>query len=367
MTHQVTDMVFKIYGTICYKDHSHSPIEVTLAYNNNIANPYTNLADFATLERDDAAVVANFFSVLFPGLVVLTSSVAPLLKTVTDFVLVMTGIVTYNDKTFDEFVVEYHNGTLDFTPASSSADWADMVSFNAPLLLDVFERLTGAGNSIFAEYLFADCFTGCEGVVSAISPGPVCGWTLVSNSVPGNATATFGDNELTFTTFTDTDFPGITKLLPNPLVSVNDLSGRYNFAEYPTPPNTNTAYQKWIINEDGSEVILISVFGDGSTLFSFGDPTNLPTYLGTWTPNNGEHTVHFTTGPMPTMLVDGVDTNLVFFGNIDVSGFQPPQNNSVAFFSGSGVNATASSETDNIFLVLINGIIGPHAILGCQG
>lgn len=148
MAHAVTSMVFNIYGTMSYSDRSSAPIEVTLAYNNNISNPYSNLADFSILKRDRAAVLTAFFNTLLPKTVTLTPASSTATKTVTDVVLLMTGVVTYDDRTWDSFVVEYLNGVVNFFPTSTTTDWADMVGFNKPLLTQVFEKLAGVGNAV---------------------------------------------------------------------------------------------------------------------------------------------------------------------------------------------------------------------------
>lgn len=147
MAHAVTSMVFNIYGTMSYSDRSSAPIEATLAYNNNISNPYSNLADFATLKRDKAAVLTAFFNTLLPKTVTLTPASSTVSKTVTDVVLLMTGTVTYDDRTSSSFVVEYLNGVTNFFPTNTTTDWADMIGFNKPLLTSVFEKLAGVGHA----------------------------------------------------------------------------------------------------------------------------------------------------------------------------------------------------------------------------
>lgn len=147
MAHAVTDMVFNIYGTMSFSDRSSAPIEATLAYNSNISNPYSNLVDFATLKRDQAAVLTAFFNTLLPKTVSLIPTATAPSKTVTNVVLLMTGLVTYDDRTWDSFVVEYVNGVTNFFPTNTTTDWADMVNSDNALMTSVFEKLAGVGNA----------------------------------------------------------------------------------------------------------------------------------------------------------------------------------------------------------------------------
>lgn len=363
MARAVTDMVFKIYGTISYNDRSHAPIEVTLSYNNNISNPYTNLVDFATLQRDELDVVAEFLGTLFPGLVVLTPVTTPASKTVTDFVLLMSGIITYDDKSYDQFVVEYRNGVTNFIPASTATDWADMVNFNKPLLVSVFEKLTGVGGVVLAVYLFAECFIGCSGTISSGSPGPVCDWTFDSVFGPGSATITFTPGVMTINTVGLNDHPGATKPLSDPLETVAGVSGRFEFTEYQTAPNGTTTYQLFINNAALTETIVVSLFGDGNAVLQFGPVNAAPTYTASWTPNGGTHRIHFSTGTTPTLFLDDVSLPLSFLGNVATFSTSLPPN-IVGIFGGAGVAATASSPVRNIFITSEN--TGPQAMLGCQ-
>lgn len=142
MAHTVTDMMFNFYGTISYDDRKSAPIEVTLAYNQNISNPYSNLVDWATLYRDELPALTLFFNKLLPNTIPLIPSATAAAHHVTDFNLLMTGLVTYDDNTQSSFVVEYQNGVVDFTPATTAQDWDDMVGHNSDLMAEVFGRVT---------------------------------------------------------------------------------------------------------------------------------------------------------------------------------------------------------------------------------
>lgn len=149
MAKAITSMVFKFHGNMSFDDRTSGPVEVTLAYNNKIANSFSvdNLTNFALLKRDMASVLTALFVTLAPGTVTLTPASPVLTKEVTSVALLMTGLVSYDDKTQDSFAVEYLNGVTNFFPTSTTQDWADMVTFNKPLLTQVFEQLAGAGNA----------------------------------------------------------------------------------------------------------------------------------------------------------------------------------------------------------------------------
>lgn len=158
---------------------------------------------------------------------------------------------------------------------------------------------------IFAD-LFSDCFLACEGAISGLSPGPVCGWTFSSIFGPGAATVTFVPGTMSMNTVSATDFLGVTKAFP--LTSVFGISGQFEFTEYPTPPNPATTYILFIANFDLSEVVDIELFGDGTLVVKVGDPAAAPTYTGAWTPSNGAHEIHFMIDPsgVPALFIDHV-------------------------------------------------------------
>lgn len=214
MTKTVTDMVFRFAGTIAYSDRTSAPIEVTLAYGELIASPYSNLSDYATLHRDELPALNAFFDTLLPNTVPLTASATPsATKHVTDFWLLMTGLVAYSDNSQQNFAVEYLNGVTDFDPVTivlpgeptqntSAAIWADMVASNGPLLTQVFGRVTttdtaGAPtlgpatvnlNSVDSFVIFADTgiteATGGDVITGDMGTGPgvthtaITGFTL---------------------------------------------------------------------------------------------------------------------------------------------------------------------------------------------
>jgi len=152
MARAVTSMTFKFYGNMSFNDRTSGPVEVTLAYNHKIANPFSvdNLTNFELLKRDMASVLTAMFATFSPKTVTLTPATPVATKTVTDVALMMSGSVSYDDRTQDSFVVEYLNGVTNFFPTSTTQDWADMMAFDTALLTESFEQLVGVGNATLA-------------------------------------------------------------------------------------------------------------------------------------------------------------------------------------------------------------------------
>lgn len=160
------------------------------------------------------------------------------------------------------------------------------------------------------------------------------------------------------------DFPIAAKALANPLATIMGLSGQFEFTEYPTPPNANTAYQVIVSNFDGSEVLFVSLFGDGSVLIQAGNPASIPTYIGVWTPNGGTHVVHFSVdgAGVPTLYIDGVPIPMPFIANLPSFGSLYPVN-SITYGGGSGDATPAVSPLFGLFLTA--GAVGPSTEFCC--
>lgn len=212
--------------------------------------------------------------------------------------------------------------------------------------------------------IFADCFAVCSGVMSEVSPGPLCGWTYdMSQGSPGG-TVTFAPGSMSFDTDDASDFPAARKPLPAPLVTVNGLTGQYSFTEYPSVPNVATAYNLYMTNFDLSEVVVVGLLGDGSVFFQVGDPAAAPSYFGAWTPNNGSHTIHFSIDALgvPAIWIDGVSIPLTFFGNIPSFAASEPANH-IAFGFGSGDAAVVTAPLTNVFVTA--GSLSPSTEFCC--
>lgn len=220
------------------------------------------------------------------------------------------------------------------------------------------------GPSCTPATIFSDCFGSCTGVIDGAAPGPVCGWTYIEPFGPLGGQFTFTPGVMSMDSFDADDFPIAAKPLPGALASVFGLSGQFDFTEYATPPNLNTTYQVVVNNAALSESVAVALFGDGGLVVQAGDPTLIPTYLGTWTPNGGAHVVHFAIdgAGVPTLFIDGVAITLAFFAN--VGSFLPlyPAG-SVSYGGGSGDPTPGSSPLRNLFITA--GATPPQTVFCC--
>lgn len=166
-------------------------------------------------------------------------------------------------------------------------------------------------------------------------------------------------------TFDNDDFPIAAKPLPAALASVFGVSGQWSFTEFTTPPNSSTVYQLVVNNTGLTESLSVSFFGDGNVGVEAGDPTNIPLYLGTWTPSAGAtHTVHFTVdgAGVPRLWLDGVEIPLTFVANVPTAWtFFPAQ--SIAYGVDSADAAPTSSPVTDFFVTA--GIVGPETVFCC--
>lgn len=199
--------------------------------------------------------------------------------------------------------------------------------------------------------IFSDCFAACSGVLSGSAPGPICGWTYSEVYGPLGGTVTLTPGSMSFDTHNDTEFPGAIKPLPASLPSIYNLSGKFKFKEYQTPPNPLTSYTLNINNVDVTQVLVLGLFGDGSVVFQFGDPSAADNYTGTWVPNLGVHEVAFSlsSAGVPKLWIDGVQIPLTFAGAGTSSGSFFP-GDIIAMYFGSGDPTPGTSPVNNLFV-----------------
>lgn len=218
--------------------------------------------------------------------------------------------------------------------------------------------------SCIAASIFSDCFKSCIGVINGGAPGPVCGWTFIEPFGPLGGLFTFTPGIMSMDTLDSDDFPIATKSLQSPLVSVFGVSGKFSFTEYATPPTANTTYQLIVNNDDLSQSIAVSLFGDGGVIVQVGDPNLIPTYLGNWTPNFGAHVVHFSVdgAGVPTLWIDGVAIVLTFLAALGSFWVLYPAA-AVSYGGGSGDPTPGSSPLRNLFVTA--GTTGPQAVFCC--
>lgn len=220
------------------------------------------------------------------------------------------------------------------------------------------------GPTCFTPTNFADCLASCVGTITVPSPGPVCGWVLAT--LPGivGGSIVFTPGSMSFNTTTAAQYPSDMKTLDAPLASLFGVSGQFSFTEFTTVPNPDTAYNLFVTNSADTQVLQVFLLGDGNVGFAVGPPAGADLYLGTWTPNNGTHEVHFSTDALgvPTLYIDDVLIPLAFLANVPNFGGSLPAD-TVAFQIGSGSPIATSAVVTNLFVT--NTITGPETEFCC--
>lgn len=146
----MADLTFRIRGLVAYSDGSNSPFEASI-YRGILHNPFgsTSLASFQQLYADKAADV-NAMLALFTGP---THTLTPLTaspdKTVTDFVMEVTGTYARNNNTWASFGVVYDmNGERKVQDPSNVYD--EVIAGGGTFLNYIdqaFEVCTGTGRT----------------------------------------------------------------------------------------------------------------------------------------------------------------------------------------------------------------------------
>lgn len=218
--------------------------------------------------------------------------------------------------------------------------------------------------SCITPAIFRDCFGACTGVVTDAAPGPVCGWTWFQPFPEVGGSVVFAPGSMSFETTADDQFPGAIKPLQAPLSSVKNVTCQFSFTEYATPPNFLTTYNLMITNQEKTEAISLGLFGDNSAIIQAGNIDVISNFVGTWTPTQGPHVVHFSISAegVPLLFIDQVLIPLVFSGTAGTFASELPPN-TAGFFIGPGDPAPASSPVRNLFLT--TGILGPETKFCC--
>lgn len=208
--------------------------------------------------------------------------------------------------------------------------------------------------------VFSDVFPGCMGTIDAGSIGPVCGWVWdLSDGVGGSVSFTPG--VMSFNAPLGGGTSADQKIFPVTLTTVNGITGQFTFTEFPASGPGFTGYEISIVSDGQADLFQLMLDNSGSVFVEVGStgPGNTILYLGTWTPNSGTHTVHFTVDALgaPRLWIDGVEIVLINSGSIF---FDPTVANGVTFimfdFSGNAV----SSPVTSVFVTL--GALPPETI-----
>lgn len=208
--------------------------------------------------------------------------------------------------------------------------------------------------------ILSDCFAACTGL---IPPGSVCGWSFEQSFGPKGGTVSFVPGTMSFNMTAVNNTPGAKKSIS--LGSVNSKTFQFKFTEYPTPTGAGDSfYDAFVVTAGFAEGILVRLVDDGSVFVGAGPLAAAGLYTGSWTPNNGTHTIHLTVdgASVPTLYIDGAAVSLAFLVTAPLFiGTMPA--NVVTFFSGAGLSFPFSSTVSNVFLA--SGIYPPTTEFCC--
>ncbi|MHC4792485.1 MAG: hypothetical protein ACYS8Y_13845 [Planctomycetota bacterium] len=160
----VSNFTVKLSGTVAYTDNSHGSFEATAVWKGSLGgvtaqhSSADSLEHFRRLHADNASGVRAVLDVLTPstddGAIVLSGIAAPAVsKTVSSFVMEVSGLASYDDNSKTSFVAQWVNGVVNLFPAETMETWRAMGNCvdgtcgldgaSRAFLVSVFEAATG--------------------------------------------------------------------------------------------------------------------------------------------------------------------------------------------------------------------------------
>ena len=148
----VNDFVLRVSGTVAYSDNSNGSFESIvrlegsggglIAQHNSAHSQY----HFSQLYADMSTSVDEVLGVL--GILTVAPPTTTPDKTVSSFVMEVSGFVVNDDGTKGPFVVQRVNGSVDVYPDDSSANWLTLIADTNgdSYVTQAFEALAGVGN-----------------------------------------------------------------------------------------------------------------------------------------------------------------------------------------------------------------------------
>jgi len=150
----LSDFTVRVSGTVAYDDDSHGSFESSAIFRGNLGgvvashNSVDSLDHFQQLYNNMSVNVDSMFALL-PGTVTLTPATPTSPKTVSSFVMEISGLITEDDDTKQSFVAQWVNGTVDLFPSETDSAWTLLVGTSAAnsFLTQILETLAGIGNA----------------------------------------------------------------------------------------------------------------------------------------------------------------------------------------------------------------------------
>lgn len=200
-----------------------------------------------------------------------------------------------------------------------------------------------------AANILAECFSECLGVISSISPGPVCGWAYFISFGGPTSTITFSPGEMRFDAPTSNESPAASKGIS--LSGVNNRTVQFTFQEF-DDLRSSIFYMVLILDALSANMINVYLSPDGVVQVSVGPTSAVPVYQGTWAPNKGRHTVRVTVDDLglPRLWVDGVEITLAFFVSSPYGGGYPDESVIVNFTDVNGPDLSRTSTLNSLFI-----------------
>lgn len=210
----VSNFTVKMSGTVAYTDNSHGSFESSASWQGHIGGVVAthssadSEANFSQLVADKSAELTSMFNVL-GGTVTLSPPAATPDKTVSSFVMEVSGEVSYDDGTpTGVFLAQWVNGVVDVFPSDSATHWAAISGAGttaASFLDQVFETLAGGSGALVLD---ADDLATATATMFNVVSGPDL---PVSSDVGSNY---FVGDEITLTggTFTEAAVLTVAKL-----------------------------------------------------------------------------------------------------------------------------------------------------------
>ena len=125
----LSDFTVRVSGTVAYEDGSNGSFEASAIWQTNLGNVVATHSSsdsaehFSQLYNSMQANVDSVFAVL-PGTITLTAAAPTTPKTVSSFVMEISGIIAEDNNSKSYFVAQWVNGAVDLYPSETDAAWA---------------------------------------------------------------------------------------------------------------------------------------------------------------------------------------------------------------------------------------------------
>lgn len=149
----VSDFTVRFNGTVAYDDNSTGSFEASAIWKGNLGgvvathSSQDSLENFRQLFNDKQTSVNNALSVL-PGTISLTTPAPSTPKTVSSFVLEISGLVAEDDNTKHVFIAQWVDGVVDLFPDETDRAW-ELITANAngtSFMQTILEAVAGSGH-----------------------------------------------------------------------------------------------------------------------------------------------------------------------------------------------------------------------------